>query len=1157
MNLSHREEKPTPSRPEPPDPARVEKIFLRLIDLPTADRVEALDADCGTDDALRAEVLSLLEHHGQGSGFLDSKDAPGRGLLTQLGARTLADSEPLLPEDRRIGRYEVLGVLGAGGMGVVYVARQDRPRRTVAVKVMRRLVGDPGSPSAQRVLRRFEHEAELLGRLHHPGIAQIYEAGTYEAHGATHPYIAMELVKGQPLLAYAQERNLGVRERLTLIERVCEAVQHAHRNGVIHRDLKPANILVDESGRPRVLDFGVARSTSREFNITSEHTGVGQLIGTLPYMSPEQVTGNPDDIDTRSDVYAIGVVLYQLLASRLPYALEDRSLPEAARIIRDEDPTPLSSVDRVFRGDIEMLVLKALEKDRSRRYQSASDLGDDLARYLAGQPIAARRDSALYVLRKQIRRYRGVVTTAVVFVLLLACAGVFSAIQAVRASRLAQTEQTAKDEALANLRIAETERKRASEIARDLRIQLDRSSVERGRLLGLSGNLTEAEDLIWPAHLRDPTSRHTFFALWELYMHEPCVGAFEAHDAPISLMASTRDGSLVATVSDQSPTLRLLEPDRMATRATITLPTFVTRGLRFSPDASRLVLASQSGDLMVFETTAGSEVARSSSAGRVFHDVDFAPGSGELLVAAGDGSVLRADASTGAIGEALLVAPTAALRIAVRSSDGLIATGHDNGIVRLWSSNGQSQRVLRGHTREIGSLTFSRDGRFLASGGGDRIVRVWDVETGENLAALDSPNGNVRGLRFSADSSVLYAGGWWSINIWDWRGSRLVRRLMSPITVIETALSENETVIWSAVGNVLRGWNTAELPAMLPLTPHVGRAMAAWSADGTFVVTGDGEGTVRVFDATSGELRRSMQAGGQRLRAVAIDASSTRIVVAGEGSRAFVFNLQSPHPEPELVVEDIRAFSPRSIAFSPDNAFVILPGTQACHRVFRFPSMEEVRRIPTVRNSESLSARFSPDGSLLATNDRDRAVRLWRLPGFELIGTLRPDNLNPQPWSFEFTPDSKEILLTTWNKDVELWDTTTLQRKLVFRGHGGLVTDVAIRPREPMVFFTTSVDGTARLWNRDHVNEPSMLTISRFGGLEANSVAWSPDGRRVVFGDSVGNAQIWNMRFFNRHVGGNMAFQLERHRATLGPDAPLEEIERQRQALTDRNRAGW
>ncbi len=263
-----------------------------------------------------------------------------------------------------IGRYRILRLLGEGGMGTVYEAEQEQPRRTVALKVIK-----PGHVSADR-LRRFELESQALGRLQHPGIAQIYEAGAADTAAGQQPYFAMELIHGRSLRAYAEAHHLTARQRLEIVAKICEAVQHAHQRGLIHRDLKPGNILVDETGQPKILDFGVARITDSDAYATRQ-TDVGQLVGTLAYMSPEQVLGDPLELDTRSDVYALGVILYELLAGRLPYKV-DQKLHQVVQTIREEDPTPLSSIDRVYRGDIETIVAKALEKDKLRRYASAA-----------------------------------------------------------------------------------------------------------------------------------------------------------------------------------------------------------------------------------------------------------------------------------------------------------------------------------------------------------------------------------------------------------------------------------------------------------------------------------------------------------------------------------------------------------------------------------------------------------------------------------------------------------------------------------------------------------------------------------------------------------------------------------------------------------------
>jgi serine/threonine protein kinase len=241
-----------------------------------------------------------------------------RSMAQATGATPAASAFPA-----RVGRNTIRGVLGEGGMGIVYEAEQDQPRRVVALKVIR-----AGSLSPQ-LLRRFEHESQVLGRLQHLGIAHVYEAGTIEdARGNPVPFFAMELIRGVPLTTYAARKKLGTRERLDLIARICDAADHAHQKGVIHRDLKPGNILVDESGQPKILDFGIARAMDSDMRLTTLHTDIGQLMGTVQYMSPEQVSGDPDELDTRSDVYALGVVTYEA-GPRPRHVLAASSAPRA------------------------------------------------------------------------------------------------------------------------------------------------------------------------------------------------------------------------------------------------------------------------------------------------------------------------------------------------------------------------------------------------------------------------------------------------------------------------------------------------------------------------------------------------------------------------------------------------------------------------------------------------------------------------------------------------------------------------------------------------------------------------------------------------------------------------------------------------------------
>ncbi|UCC30607.1 MAG: serine/threonine protein kinase [Phycisphaerales bacterium] len=352
---------------------------------------------------------------------------------------TLKDSTAPARMPRKIGQFHVKRVIASGGMGTVYEAVQEHPRRKVAVKVMRQGV------TSRSALRRFEYESQILARLRHPGIAQVYEAGTHDDPGAPGepvPYFAMEYIpNAKPITEYAKEKQLSTRERLEFFAQVCDAVHHGHQKGIIHRDLKPGNILVDP-GAPgvKIIDFGVARGTDSDMALTTLQTDVGQLVGTLQYMSPEQCEADPDDLDTRSDVYALGVVLYELLSGRLPYIVSSKRIFDGTRVIREQHPTKLTTIDRALRGDVETIVLKTLEKDRQRRYQSAIELAQDIRRYLSSEAILARPPSILYQLRMFARRNKGAFSAvAAVFTVLVAgiIVSTWQALRATRAERLA------------------------------------------------------------------------------------------------------------------------------------------------------------------------------------------------------------------------------------------------------------------------------------------------------------------------------------------------------------------------------------------------------------------------------------------------------------------------------------------------------------------------------------------------------------------------------------------------------------------------------------------------------------------------------------------------------------------------------------------------
>ncbi len=402
------------------DYAIVREVFHAARGMPRAARTTLLEDRFGARPDLRAEVESLLAW----SATQDGDTRAG------VDGATFADPAPPLPA--QIGEHRILGILGEGASGVVYRAQQQSPRREVALKVLR-----AGVVSA-RGLRRFEHEAFLLGQLRHPNIAQVYTADAIVTAHGPQPYFTMELVVGRSLTEHAAEAGLDLPQRVELIATIADAIHHAHLRGVIHCDLKPANILVDAEGIPKVVDFGIARGTDPAVRAATL-TGAQGLAGTLAYMSPEQTAGDPAHLDLRTDVYALGVVAYELLAGTLPYELPDRDLMAALQVVRETEPAPLGRHAPACRGDLTVVVSKALAKDRAARYASAGDLAADLRRCLRHLPVEARAPSAWYHLSKFARRRRGWLA-ATALVLVAGGTGVVSTIlgaaEARRAARL-------------------------------------------------------------------------------------------------------------------------------------------------------------------------------------------------------------------------------------------------------------------------------------------------------------------------------------------------------------------------------------------------------------------------------------------------------------------------------------------------------------------------------------------------------------------------------------------------------------------------------------------------------------------------------------------------------------------------------------------------
>jgi eukaryotic-like serine/threonine-protein kinase len=476
---------------------RLEEIFSAARHLPPPEREAFLQQACGGDAELRRQADSLLAAHAQAGQFLQA-------------TVVVSPKGPMESPGNRIGRYKLLEQIGEGGFGVVWMAEQEEPvRRRVALKIIKL------GMDTKEVVARFEAERQALAMMDHPGIASVYDGG---ATDTGRPYFVMELVKGVPITEYCDANKLSTQQRLELFMRVCQAVQHAHQKGVIHRDLKPSNVLVtvrDDRPVPKVIDFGVAKATQARLTEKTVFTHFHQFIGTPAYMSPEQAGLGSLDVDTRSDIYALGVLLYELLTGRTPFDTEKllaAGYDAVLRTIREEEPprpsTRLSTLaegelsavaasrgaesarlNRLVRGELDWIVMKCLEKDRGRRYETANALALDLGHHLGNEPVSAVAPSALYTLQKLMHRHRVGLGVAGALILLLLTGVAVSTWQAVRATRaereqarLRQQAEAARLSAEANGKKAKTEAICSAQVAQFLKDML--RSVEPGAALG-------------------------------------------------------------------------------------------------------------------------------------------------------------------------------------------------------------------------------------------------------------------------------------------------------------------------------------------------------------------------------------------------------------------------------------------------------------------------------------------------------------------------------------------------------------------------------------------------------------------------------------------------------------------------------------------------